>query len=219
MSKTQPCKLESAPKPCTWVQQWGEGQDEIVDCDSVIGVADWARRFTINRLDNDVSNCVERCVVGTYQIGYLYDHICMEEKREYQKIAKKKYIAEGVASVLLHFIASYEMTGREFIKIYNVHNWDYRWSSLLNMELEGMELKSSSYSHLSIVASHVYKYQRWILYHHMNRAKRWNEDQFQEALRELVFRMCLIARKEGCDLASGFQECMQKLLDLEIKRH
>jgi hypothetical protein len=53
----------------------------------------------------------------------------------------------------------------------------------------------------------------------MNRAKRWNEDQFQEALRELVFRMCLIARKEGCDLASGFQECMQKLLDLEIKRH
>ena len=203
MSKTQCSKQENTPKPNTpqyMVCLWKE--EDLIDCDSVIWVADWARRFTTNRLDNDVDNCVHRCVVATYQLSYLYDYLKIEDKD-----ARLSYFEEGIASALLHFIASYEMTGREAANILDIDFWSQYRSGL------------SALTFLEMLAVRVYKYQRWMLYWDMERRKRWNEKELNENFGLIVDCLLGIAYNEHCNLARGFQYCMQKLLDQEIKRH
>ena len=206
MSRTQCSKQENTPKPNTpqyMVRLWKE--DELIDCDSVIWVADWARRFTTNRLDNDVSNCVHRCVIGTYQLGYLYNYLKIEDKD-----ARQSYFEEGIASALLHFIASYEMTGR---------NYDPFLGETWSRIMEGFLKESDTKELIKDLSVYVYKYQRWMLYWDMGRRKRWDEKELTRNLFSISLLLLSIAKNEHCNLARGFQYCMQKLLDQEIKRH
>lgn len=214
MSKTQCSKQESGPKtamPQYMVRLWKE--EDLIDCDSVIWVADWAKRFATNRLDNDVDNCVHRCVIGTYQLGYLYDYLKIEDKD-----ARQSYFEEGIASALLHFIASYEMTGRNFDKILETKNWSTIMLKISTVPLIEYDV-SDTENAINFIAESVYKYQRWMLYWDMGRKKRWDEKELMDSLFFITYRLMIVAYNEHCNIARGFQCCMQKLLDQEIKNH
>lgn len=211
------------------VYQWGEDlYREEINTDSVPQTIDWIAKFCGNyRLPNDVGLPLERCVVGSYQIGYLFDYFekdpslrkwednaelsNKEEERESE--AFKSYWEEGIASVLIHIIASYQMTDRDS---YLLFSKTYKEFTSWNRMVEGYEVRQPC---LYFLSQATFKYQRWMLYNHMKRTKRWNENEFNSCYIDVITNclgMCLFTRSK---LSRGFALAMSKLQDGEIKRH
>ena len=210
--------------PTVTVFQWGEDGfidwTWKIDTNNIIECADWIKRFSGNhRLPNDVNHPLERAVIGAYQIGYLFDYLKVTDKG-----ARRSYYEEGIASILLHTIASYEMMDREYIGIDFDKGFElagYKWNTVCKQIycadwLKYNQLFDDIYHKL---AEGMFKYQRWILYNHMHRTKRWNEKEFTRSIL-MITKSCLrLCNLEQCDLGNGFALCMEKLQDQEIKRH
>jgi len=199
------------------VHQWRDTDGSIdyekeINCDSIIEIADWANKFSgLNHLPNDVSFPLERCVIAAYQVGYLFDYLKIKEKE-----SRKSYFEEGIASILLHAIAAYEMTGREYIKIDDSFDKsNFSWKILIGEIVLSCKLQTS----LLNLSENVFKFQRWILYHHMKRKKRWDEEKFRKSILGITHHSLSIAKLERCNLSKAFQLCMSKIQDGEIKRH
>jgi hypothetical protein len=184
-----------------------------INCDSMASVMEWAEKFSGNhRLTNDVGLPLERCVIAAYQIGYLFDYV--EMKRD---DAFYKYMTEGLASILLHTIASYEMMGRGTINIKIVCSYN-KWSEFCKI----LKCSNHAYTYKEILlelSEAMFKYQRWILYNHMGRIKRWNEQEFVVQYVDIIFCCCRLANKFNISLEEGFAYTMSKIQDGEIKRH
>jgi NTP pyrophosphatase (non-canonical NTP hydrolase) len=128
-----------------------------------------------------------------------------------------KYMAEGLASILLHTIASYEMMGRGTHNIELIYNHK-KWSELCRT----FRYSKLIYTHSEILlklSEAMFKYQRWILYNHMGRIKRWDEQEFRMQYVDIIFCCCRLANKFNVSLEEGFAYTMSKIQDGEIKRH
>jgi len=184
-----------------------------INCNSITNVIEWAEKFSGNhRLLSDVGIPLERCVIAAYQIGYLFDYVEMKKDDAFYK-----FMSEGLASILLHTIASYEMTGRgtQNIKIICSHG---KWSELCRI----LNCSNHAYEYNEILlklSEAMFKYQRWILYEHMGRTKRWNEQEFVGQYTDIMFCCCRLANKFNVSLEEGFAYTMSKIQDGEIKRH
>lgn len=195
---------------------WKEHQvdQNLIDTDNIIEIAQWAKSFSgVHRLDNDVSRALERCVVGSYQAGYLLDNFKIQDLNQ-----RKQYLTENISSILLHLIASFEMIDREYYKILEPY---YKWN-LLCTGFEIIKDKGNEIVGINPIETlfeYILKYQRWMLYYHMKRTKRWNEDEFKNTLRIITFCCCKICQEHDLDLALGFALTLSKLQDQEIKRH
>jgi hypothetical protein len=77
-------------------------------------------------LSNDVPRSLERCVVGAYQVGYIFDYLSIEDKE-----IRQSYFEEGIASILLHTISVFEMLDIEIININDnfLFNYNYKWNN------------------------------------------------------------------------------------------
>jgi hypothetical protein len=183
-----------------------------IDCDSINDVVEWAEKFSGNhRLSNDVGLPLERCVIAAYQIGYLFDYIEMKEDDAFYK-----FMSEGLASVLLHTIASYEMTGRWSQKLQIIFGGKPTWSILCGSIVH---LNENSTKNLLDLSESMFKYQRWLLYNHMGRIKRWNEIEFMQQYINIILSCCGLANNFHISLKEGFALTMSKIQDGEIKRH
>lgn len=194
------------------VYRWGT-TDEPIDCDSMIEIADWAKNFSgINRLPKDVRFPLERCCIGAYQVGYLYDYQVLTDKD-----AKQSYYEEGIASILLHTIAAYEMTEREFINFRShFKDFDYKWSKLSDRNVYKIEDTDVA---IMMISEGMFKFMRWMVYHHMHRTKRWNEEEFKDSLGTIMSGCFYLVKHYSLNLARGFALCMSKIQDAEINRH
>lgn len=210
------------------IYKWREKSErpdehDVINPNNIIECAEWCRHFATNRLSNDVGLPLERMVVGSYQVGYLFDQIKMPDGE-----AKTHYLEENIASVLIHLIASFEMTDREFFKLVPAVLM-YTWSEQMIIAsgghccvetyLEGKSKLEVAEKILYHISENLFKYQRWMLYHHMDRKKRWDEKEFCRCLWSIVdlcLTLCYICE---CDLVMGFALAMEKLQDSEIKRH
>jgi len=182
-----------------------------IDCDSIAQVCEWAEKFSGNhRLPNDVSQPLERCAIGIYQMGYVFDYFSMDTNSQ----EFKKYMSEGLASVLLHIIASYEMTNRCTIQIGPIAQYK-KWSVLCKDLWKG----ATTEQYLLKLFKSLCKYQRWILYNHMGRTKRWTEGEFKCMFIDIIFTCCQLAERYNISLEEGFAYTMSKIQDGEIKRH
>jgi hypothetical protein len=186
-----------------------------INCNNIIETVDWINKFSGNhRLPNDVGLPLERCVIGAYQIGYLFDYLKMPEGN-----AKNSYFEEGIASVILHTIAACEMMGKEFINITGIPKMTNSWNELVRMRSSVNNSGDREQRYLSNISEHMFKFERWMLYNHMGRTKRWDDNTFNESVKGIIFYCCSLAYCYECDLAEGFALCMSKLQDQEIKRH
>lgn len=183
-----------------------------INCDSINDIVEWAEKFSGNhRLANDVNLPLERCVIAAYQIGYLFDYIKMKRNNSFYK-----YMSEGLASILLHTIASYEMTGRWTQKLQIIFNGQKTWSGLCNSLICRNTLSSTN---LTFLSESMFKYQRWILYNHMGRTKRWDESEFTQQYGNIILSCVRLADNFSISLEEGFALTMSKIQDGEIKRH
>lgn len=183
-----------------------------INCDSINDVIEWAEKFSGNhRLANDVSLPLERCVIAAYQIGYLFDYLKMTRNDAFYK-----YMSEGLASILLHTIASYEMTGRWSQKLQMLFNRKPTWSKLCD---DIKHMTGSPKNNLLDLSESMFKYQRWLLYNHMGRTKRWDEAEFNRQYIGIVMSCCRLANNFQVSLEEGFALTMSKIQDGEIKRH
>jgi hypothetical protein len=192
------------------VYEWGNKlppEAEKIDTNSVSQVVSWCRAFSGNeRLPQDVALPLERCVVGCYQIGYLFNNLkCKDiEKR-------REYMSEGIASVIVHICASYEMMGRLTLAQLNYKTFN-------DIMIESPPCKDPRPILLNLSES-AFKYQRWLLYNHMKRTKRWNEEEFKQDYFGIWDSCMSLANHEGADMGMGFAMCMSKIQDAEIRRH
>lgn len=185
-----------------------------INCDSIADVCEWAEKFSGNhRLPNDVGMPLERCAIGIYQIGYLFDYLNMDRKSS----EFRAYMSEGLASILLHIIASYEMTNRCTVQIQLISSHK-TWTELCKI-LNCCTVGYTSNEYLLRLFEAICKYQRWILYNHMGRTKRWNEQEFKGVYIDIIFLCCQLAEKWHISLEEGFAHTMEKIQDGEIKRH
>lgn len=204
------------------VYKWGafkrrEIPDEPIDTDSIIDVIEWCNQFSgINRLSNDVSIPLERCVISAYQIGYLFDYVKIKDEK-----VRREYFEEGIASVLIHLIASYEMMGRNTCRLVEgiqTNSWN-RLQTIVRKNVELNKEKNIFDNQIIILSENMFKYQRWVVYNHMKRTKRWNEEEFEKCFTYSIDGCMLLAQKFDCDLSNGFALAMSKIQDGEIKRH
>jgi hypothetical protein len=191
-----------------------------IDCDSINNVIEWAEKFSGNhRLANDVSLPLERCVIAAYQIGYLFDYVEAIENNADKFFTGEglaRFMSEGLASVLLHTIASYEMTGRWSQKLQILFNGKPTWSKLCD---NIKHMTGSPKNNLLELSESMFKYQRWLLYNHMGRTKRWDEAEFNRQYIRIIMSCCRLANNFQVSLEKGFALTMSKIQDGEIKRH
>jgi hypothetical protein len=208
-------KMVIKPKVYRWNQDLLRNEDDLIDTDNIVEVSNWCREFSGNhRLPTDVGLPLERAVVGSYQIGYVYDYLRMkdQESKEF-----KSYMEEGIASILIHFIASYEMMARDFDSLLKIGEFDLKWSSY--PKYFSMWLSQDCKKTLSRIAENAFKYQRWVLYSHMHRTKRWDECAFETSLRNMTIECLNLIFMYNLDLSMGFALAMEKIQDGEIRRH
>lgn len=190
---------------------------EEIDPNNIIEVIEWANHFSgVNRQSNDVSRALERCVIGAYQCGYLPD--CNERLAYVQgqtKDALLTFIEDTLASVLIHSIAAYEMTGREAVKLnmLSCRTWEETQDIYKPLAIRDF------WYYYQLLSEHMFKYQRWMLYLHMDRTKRWNEEEFKVSLEGLIEKTFLLSCVMGINLTEGFRQSILKLQDGEIRRH
>lgn len=203
------------PQVYKWNIDLMRSEEDVIDCNSMIEVADWAKNYCTNRLPNDVGLALERAVIGTYQIAYIPDYFNMKSES-----AKNVYMAEALSSTLFHCIGSYEMLGKEFIALDHIYKQSlYKWKTLCNVRFFNMQSHCTDEVLVGKIALQALKYLRYHLYLHMGRKKRFNDADFETTFRELV-RLCVIFSKmNNIDLSYGFELTMSKLQDSEIKRH
>lgn len=205
------------------VYKWGavnrrEVPDEEIDTDNIVSVLEWCNHFSgANRISNDVALPLERCVVASYQVGYLFDYVKCKDGA-----VQRQYFEEGIASILIHLIASYEMTGRESIKTFpEVYKgtWD-QFCKDSRIKTTNFGTKEDDFNFFLVnISENLFKYQRWMLYNHMERTKRWNEQEFNKVFQGVLEYCCALAHYMRCDLKEGFALAMSKIQDGEIKRH
>jgi len=200
--------MNDYPKIYRWVTIRDKLLDpEEIDPNSIINVIEWSNHFSgVNRLPNDVGLPLERCVIGSYQAAYLEEYLEITDDE-----SRKSYLEEGIASVLIHIIASYEMTGRESIKLLpRAKCWNDIRISLRFKDIQNI---------IQCIFGSILKYQRWMLYNHMKRTKRWDEKEFRRSFMWIVDYCMQFSKKCDCDLARGFSLAISKIQDSEINRH